>query len=368
MAEINIKRFVDINILANVTRTTSGTRGTLVLYTPEGTNGVITQYSKYSDATDVDNDNYLNPTNFVETLKYLEIFFAHGGSAVELIQGTAYSSVTLDMLKNLDTEKILVGFVVPAADVIAACTAIIALAQNMNSDTTIYGINQKILFIRTEDETISTNVSYLAMKYSNVIGAEMTMAAYVSQIDVYKQNTVNDYAFTSETIDFEDITNEQLTTILNNNMNVDVSLGNVSRDVGGNLKDGSDLVNTFVRLVLHQTLTNRLLDLLVQKIKNSTGVAQIYSAITQELEAYRSSGYYSLDKVWEADDLSVVLNQQQYTIITKGTALIDGYYVKVMPYASLIEQERAARKAPYIYIILADQYGIRQITINGEVI
>lgn len=363
MAEINVKRFVNINILANVTRNILGTRGTLTLFTPEGNSGVIVSFNSLGEAlTD------LNESTFPLTRTYVETFFNHGGSAVDIVEGTAYNAVTLTTLKALANEKILVGFVIPDANVTAAFSAIIQLAQNMNADTDVYGVNQKILFIRSEDNSVSTTVPYLGVKYSNVVGAEMTMAAYLSKINVYRQNTVNDYSFTEETVDPEDIADADLETILNNNMNVDISLANSTRNVGGNLKDGSDLTNTFVRIVLHQTLTDRLLNLLVQKLKNSAGISQIYSAITQELEAYRSSGYYSFDKVWTDDDLTVVANEQQYTVIEKGTALLNGYYVKILPFSSLTDTEKAAHSAPYIYVILADQYGIRLITVNGEVI
>ena len=39
-----------------------------------------------------------------------------------------------------------------------------------------------------------------------------------------------------------------------------------------------------------------------------------------------------------------------------------------LPLSALTENDRAARKAPPIYVIIADQYGIRAITVNGEII
>lgn len=369
MAEINIKRFIDVNILTQVVSTTSGTRGILTLYTPEGvlghSYGII--YS-YADA-----EKTLNSTTFAQTLAYLKIFFNHGGSAVDIIEGVAYGDITAAAIKDLPIERILIGCVIADADVTSGFTAIITLATSYNTSyydgkNNSFDVYRKIFFVRSEDNTVSAEVPCLAVKYSNVLGADMTIAGYLSKIDVYRQNSVNDYAFTIETIAYEDLNDSQLGDVLDNNMNVDLYLGNTTRNIGGNLKDGADITNTFVLIVLIQTLTQRLLDLLMQKIKNSTGLSQIYSTITQELEAYKSSGYYSTDKVWDKDDLTIVKNQQTYTLIEKGTALIDGYYIRVLPFSSLEDADKTARKAPYIYVIVADQYGIRKITINGEVI
>lgn len=371
MAEINIKRFVDVNILTNVQSTYSGTRGMLTLYTPEGVSGhegaTGNVFTSYADAA-----KELNSTTFAQTLAYLKIFFDHGGASVHVIEGTAYGDLTAELIRNLPMDRILIGCVIPVANVTAGFTAMINLATSYNtsyySGTNSFDVYRKIFFARTADNTVSTDVPCLAVKYSNVAGADMTMAAYLSKIDVYGQNTVNDYSFTSELINYEDLTDTQLGTTLDNHMNVDLYLGNNTRNVGGDLKDGADFTNTFVLIVLIQTVTQRLLDLLVQKIKNSTGLGQIYATISSELDAYKNSGYYSTDKIWEKETLTISKNQQTYTIIEKGTPLLDGYYVRILPFTSLEEDEKVARKAPYIYIIVADQYGIRNITINGEVI
>lgn len=367
MAEIDVTRFIDVSMVTNVRSMTLGTRGKLTLYTPEGTASTpLKEFNTYSEA-----EKTLDSTNYAQTLKYLKIYFDHGGSSVVLIEATSHSSVTAEMIKALPVEQILIGFVIPNANVTTGFSDIITLATAYNAtyeSSNTFDIYRKIFFVRSTDNTVSTEVPCLAVKYSTVFGADMTMAAYLSKIDVYGQNTVNDYAFTLETIKDEDLTDQQLGTTLENNMNVDVSIGNGIRNLGGNLKDGADLTNTFVLIVLNQTLTDRLLDLLMQKLKNSTGISKIYTSVVQELDAYRASGYYSTDKSWDKDTLTIEKNHNLYTIIEKGTPLLDGYYVRILPFSSLEEAEIIAKKAPYIYVIVADQYGIRKITVNGEVI
>ncbi len=364
MAEINLKRFVDIDIQSKVTRAVSGTRNVMVLYTPEGTGGNTKTINSLTEA-----ETTYTSTNYSETLKYLKVFFNNGGVSCSVIEGKGSDTITADDIKNLPNEYIVVSCVKGAKNEIDTVYANLkSLATTLATDASVYGINEKIIVARTVTNSDETSVKNFGVKYSKVEGAEMTIGAYLTQINVYKQDTVKDYSFTQETIVAESLADADFETIINNNMNVDIMLVDAARNAGGNLKDGSELTNSFVKIVLHQTLTERLTQLLVQKIKNSSGISQIYSIIAQELEFYKSAGYITLDKVWNSADLDVSYNGETYTIVQQGTALINGYVIKVLPISSLTEADKSAHKAPPIYVVLADQYGIRQITINGEVI
>lgn len=364
MAEINLKRFVDIDIQSKVVRAISGTRNVIVLYTPEGTDGNSNIVSSLTEA-----ETTYSATKFPETIKYLRVFFNNGGVKCKVIEGKSSSDLTADIIKGLSNEYIIIGCVKGADEEIDTIYSDLkSLATTLAADSTIYGINEKILVARTVTNSDESSVKNFGVKYSTVNGAEMTIAAYLSQINVYKQDTVKDYSFTQEVITPEDLNDENFGAVMDNNMNVDITLVGATRNLGGNLKDGSELTNSFVKIVLHQTLTDRLTQLLVQKIKNSSGISQIYSVIAQELEFYKTAGYITLDKVWNSSDLDVNYNGETYTVIQQGTALINGYVIKVLPISSLTEADKSAHKAPPIYVVLADQYGIRQITINGEVI
>lgn len=364
MAEISLKRFVDIDIQSKVTRAISGTRNVVVLYTPEGISGTTNLITSLTEAESV-----YTSSKYPETIKYLRVYFNNGGVKCYVIEGKKSGDITTDEIKALPNEYIIIGCVKGASDEIdTVYSNLKTLAITLSTDTSVYGINEKILIARTTTNSDEVSVKNFAVKYSSVAGAEMTMAAYLSQINVYKQDTIKDYSFTQETLTSESLSDSEFGTIIDNNMNVDISLVGAVRNTGGNLKDGSELTNSFVKIVLHQTLTERLAQLLVQKIKNSSGISQIYSVIAQELEFYKTAGYITLDKVWNSADLDVSYNGETYTVIQQGTALINGYVIKVLPISSLTEADKSGHKAPPIYVVIADQYGIRQITINGEVI
>lgn len=363
LADINLKRFVDIDIRSSVVRQIAGTRDTVVLFTEEGTADTKTVFSSYSQA-----EASLTKGTYPLALEYLKVFFENGGAKCLLVEKMKYSAVTADILANLANEYIVIAFAAADANVEDCYSKVKTLATTRATDVNIYGINEKILLARTKVTTDTASVKNFAVKYSKVVGAEMTIAAYLSQINMYKQNTVHDYAFTLERVTAEELTDDEFGKIMDAHLNVDIMLADSVRNLGGNCKDGADLTNTYSKIVLHQTLTDRLIALLAQKISGSAGVSQIYSVISQELERYREAGYLSTDKIWSNDDLTIVYNGEAYTVVEQGTALTSGYAVKVLPFSSLTDEDKAARKAPPVYVAIADQYGIRQITINGEVI
>ena len=357
---IDLKRFVDVNIKKHVPATVVGIRDTVVVFTAEGSSTTPVDVSSYSEAT-------TDLAGMTTTLAYLKVYFDNGGVKARVIGATALADVG-NAIAALDDKYIYVAYADTDANVATTYSALKTLATSRASSSTIYGINEKLILARTEDNTDTASVKNFVVKYSNVLGAEMTIAAYLSNINVYREDSVYDYMFTSEVLTAEELSDTQYGTCMTNNMNVDITLANAVRNCGGNCKDGADLVNEFCLIVLHQTLTEQLLILLSQKIKNTKGLSKIYAVMSQELDKYLVSGYLTTDKIWTDNNLTVTYNSAQYTIIEKGTALDNGYIITILPYESLSDTDKAAHKTPPIYVIIAEQYGIRMITINGEVI
>lgn len=374
MNDIDVRRFVDINITQHVESALSGTRDVLVLYTHEGERGKISGktteaitndliFASYSAAAEV-----YDAISYPDTNAYLSMYFNNGGARVVVIEGYAANSLTADIVKTLDNKYILIALCDSNENASAALTTMKQIATSREADKSVYGVNEKIVFARITSKDDDSVISNFALKYSQVYAAEMTMAAYLSGIDVYGVNTVNDYMFTPEVINEEVLTDAEYATMQEQNINVDTYLAGNVRNLGGNLKNGAEMVNSFVRIVLHQTLTDRLLTLLVTKLKNNDGVGKIYATICNELANYRTCGYLSTDKTWTDATMKVTVNNKTYTIIEEGTPLINGYKVTVLPLSALSQNDLALHKAPPIYVIVADQYGIRAITVNGEII
>ena len=351
---IDLKQFVDINIVPHVIANAKGTRNA-VLFTSEGSSGTTIVINNLNDVT-------TKLTEMTNTAKFATVFVEHGGTNLKVICGKA--TLTKADIAGLDISDVVVAYYSTTGT-----TTLIAAAKAYEADSSVYGANEKI-FVSAGTANASADtfkgITNFAYKYSTVTGAEMTMAAYLSKIDVYSIDSVKDYAFTKENITaVDDSTYDQSTM---KNFNVDLKLANAVRNIGGNCTDGSDLVNSYVRIVLHQTLTEKLVDLLTQKLRGTAGVSKIYSTISKELQNYLTCGYLTTDKIWTDDSYKVTIGEQTYVIIEKGTALQNGYLIKILPMSSLTDAQKAKHSTPNIYIVIADQYGIRFITINGEVI
>lgn len=362
--EVNLQNFIDINIQRHYTINETGIRDTVVIFTATGNSeqpveikSLAEAYAKYEDGTTI--------------RQYLDVYFNNGGIKAIIYEGNGLTNLNKDTfrvkIKALPDEYICIVF----DNVDYALVKYVAedfLLDKSDDDKASYGIKEKLFFARITDVNNTDNIKNFIVKYSNVVGAEMTIPAYLNKIRIYASNSVYDYAFTQENLQVENINDAAFKDILTNNMNVNIDLANVSRVCGGNCKNGDEITNNFVRIVLCQTLTNKLINVLVSKIKNNSGLAKLYTAITQELSYYLTNGYLTTDKIWTDETVTVTENGQTYTIIEKGTALLNGFIVKILPMQSLSIDDKSMHKAPKIYLIIADQYAIRKVTLNGEVI
>ena len=354
---LDLKQFVDINIVPHVTSNSKGTRNA-VLFTYEGTSGTTLVINDYSDMKS-------KLSALPTTTRYVKVFLDNGGTNLKVICGK--STIIKADIAALDNEDIIVAYVFSNT---TGETAFINAANQYANDSTVYGINEKICISggpSIAPATLPSGIKNFAYKFATASPYMMTMAAYLSKIDVYSIDTVKDYAFTKETA-YPSQDSAYTKDLQDGNYNIDLTVANAVRNIGGNCTDGSDLVNAYVRIVLHQTLTEKLVDLLTQKIRGTAGISKIYSTISKELQNYLTCGYLTTDKIWTDEDYKVTVGDQSYTIIEKGAALQNGYVIKILPMSSLTDAQKAKHSAPYIYIVIADQYGIRFITVNGEVI
>ena len=373
MSIINLRRFVDINLQYHQKSSISSNRPVTVLLSSEGSSSTpVRTYVTYR----IDNEGnyvfgyhassssaitYESLEDFPLAEAYAKIYFENNGNKLKIIYGATSENAT-SIVNNLLNEEI----------VVAGCGNITyavlkGIAETRNSSTSIYGINEKILLGGTNsiDDDIVKN---FAAKYSSVSSAEATIAAYLSNINLDGVDTVNDYAFTKENITPEASDDTVLGNVLDNNMNVVMNVTNANINLGGNLKNGESVVHKFALIVLQQTLTASVFNLLLTKIKGNRGLAAIQSTVANEMQKYLRNGYLTTDKIWKDETLTVSYNFKNYVIIEKDTPLIEGYRFVSLPISSLSEADIEARKTPPMYLIVAESYGIRVVTINGEVI
>lgn len=363
---IDIRNFVDVNIVDKTMISTVTTRDIMVLFTEESISAdSAANHNNIFDSLSSFNAVYPLPgegqTDAYEiTRAYLDVFFKNGGLKVKLVY--AASNITSTALQSaieaLPNEYI----------VIAGTTSLATTIASVAEAAEWTGIKKKILLRRIAaipERSVFPN--YLVEKYSTVIGAEMTIGAYLTQINMNNVDTVQDYCFTSEKLSVDVDDDTTLDALQSQKVNVDIELANSIRNIGGNMINGLDLVNEYTLIVLQQTVTDAVLQALLRKLKGETGLAAIRTAITEELQKYVTNGYLTTDKVWPNQDYSVTVKEKDYVIVEANTPITKGYIIKILPLSSLTNEEKDERKTPRIYIILADMYGFRKVEIAGEV-
>ena len=367
---IKLDNFIKITITPHITNSINSSRDTTVFLVGSTLNSLASKYyalnskglgdgtSKDNAAAAVDgNGSYLN--------KYFEIYFENGGQYLHVLSSTSNLPTTLDAF---DRDEIVI-----VLDNETELTTISTLLQ-ANKEASVY----KKIFIKSilSSEELASQQSNdgLVYKIEPELSSNeeyqgtsaMAVAAYYSKIRVYDTNAAKDYAFTSETlpnemtIDDDDIVSQ----CIENHLNCNVVIANTIRNIGGDDSKGNELTNLFMQIVLQQTLTDRLMNLLVSKIKyDSTGITAVNACITNELNRYVASGYISTNKTWTDNDLYV----DNELIIAQDTPLQGGYKLHISPYSSLTTEQLEAHQFPNIYLIYSDSYSIRKIVITGEV-
>lgn len=201
-------------------------------------------------------------------------------------------------------------------------------------------------------------------------GIELTVGAYLTQINVNRYESIKDYCFTEEAITdlaedkaFHPIDDNLLAShLMEHGYNFIGELVGKRRNLGGDDTALYSVVNQFMLICLAQELTERLFNLLVQKINyNTTGLNQISTTLVDTLQKYVNNGFLSTEKVWENEDLEYYGN----IIIKKGTPLSMGYKVYICPFSTLTSDDYKKHKLPNIYVLVADSYGIRKIEVDG---
>ena len=359
---------------------------------------------------------------------YVKAFFANGGKAMEIRGGYSAGSVSsfiISVLEKLDYRHVIIISDANEQDLRAAAsqtssTPIVPSA--LTGETTVStfsGLNEKMFIASQEDRSghlydalaeavefeANTYYSFNATTkqyellqsrpedwetgYSNYYkiaaqelqnyvikiggkGIEALAAAYLSKVRLTDSSTVQDYAFTIEDMSLfpgSVIKDNQVgVDLIEAHFNFDSHLVNADRNYPGDTIHGEDMMNYYLKILLTQDLTEAVMNLLASKIRfNQTGVNRVSNAISQAMTVYIDNGYLDTEYIWNKDDLFYSYNGVEYLVCARNTPLVKGYRCVILPLTSLTPAQREAHVLPPIYMLFADQTGIRSILINGDI-
>lgn len=403
---VKYTNFVEININRHISTTSSDLRNTAcaIFYDASLTGDDTQDLGKLTKTSDI-------PAKVTDFEDYITAFFKNGGQLLHCIvtkiapsvtTGTAPDPVVTSansaftaIIDTLPMEEIMVGFAVKPSETTYGESDFRLAAKAYNEAHATEKIYQKIFVSEIKPNNTGAspsaagtvadlanyksgdnkvvNLENYVLKYG-ALGIGASVLAYYTQINIYAADSTEDYCYTKEKYEeglddnddpynfvFDDNTFVKLAMQLD--INVDINLSNSVRVIGGNDTAGYSLTNQYMLLVMHQTLTMKLINLLTTKIKyNAQGLGLVLNVISAELNKYVNNGFLSTNKTWTDGDLYY----DGYLIVNDNTLLNLGYKVSILPFESLTPSEIEARQLPKIYILIADTYSIRKIVVNGE--
>lgn len=408
---VDLRNYVQVNINPHEVKPLNRTRDTAILFTltegssgignklnthiPEGGSAAVDYYVSLADYDyAVKTYNAAHSTaQITDSLQlYVKCFFANGGIKLKIIGGYAEdsgSTVSSDDQKAAwilaETLKLKAEEIVITGDcsesimrkVVTQSGTVSVIGNGINTATSIpalKGYKEKMFISSTASSSITFDspdkLANYVVKYGPA-GIEMTVAAYLTQVNIADSRTIQDYCYTIEDVSMFTgavvDNNDTFVLLAGKNLNFDTTLVNNVRNVMGDTIAKFDIMNYFVRIILTQTLTDRIINTLASKIKfDRTGINKVINAITQELNLYKSNGYLNSEFIWTQDDLYYSFNGVDYLVCARNTPFKMGYKFIILPISSLSEEQRDSHVFPPVYVVIADSMSVRQIVINGD--
>lgn len=420
---IDLRNHVQVNINYKEYKPLSTTRDTIVYLYTEATSadkikmaGTYSSLQEYIDAYHENVGSEIQPES-MDNYTFVKSYFDNGGGKIKILTSSQTLNAQIEDFQNqiVDLEPELIVITAQnqtkfksiltydggdsGVDLLHRTKTILdPYKGSLNSELgftpnistsgipALSGINEK-LFIFEDDKTsyIDTDAAIfkalygadnIAIKISNtsVTGISALTAAYLSKININKAETINDYNFTIENISAFNkdnllvSVNEDYTKVIQYGGNCNTIFVNEIRNMGGDTVTSIDLVNTYMRIILTQTLSEKVASVLAAKIKyDKTGINRVINAITQELNRYKDNGYLDVNYIYNDEDLHYKYNGVDYLVCSRNTVLENGYKFIILPLTSLTKEQIKAHAFPPIYVMLATSVGIRYVLINGDI-
>ena len=221
-----------------------------------------------------------------------------------------------------------------------------------------------------ENETKLTNVknNNIFVKLVNTtVGTDdaLSFLAFTTQIRLDGFNTIEDYCYTDENgLEIIDSKGHYDTWITKYNFVEKV--GNKVLNFGGNLYNGTSIDSDFGVTCIENDIAYALLDIVTSKIRiTPTAQTRVVTAINTVLNRYINNGLILSNSVYSGEDMFIKYNEKTYSIIHKGTTLLNGYYVFTVPVSAISVEDKQNKKFTPIIVVIMTSAGARTISVSG---
>lgn len=253
-----------------------------------------------------------------------------------------FNSLTATNIDDLNKE-------VSAPYTVRLCLTVKNTTENEEKLT---GVKNNNIFVKLVDTTVETDDA-------------LSFLAFTTQIRLDGFNTIEDYCYTDEEglkiIDSKDNYTDWI-----KKYNFVDKVGNKTLNFGGNLYNGTAIDSDFGVTCIENDIAYALLDIVTSKIRiTPTAQTRVVTAINTVLNRYINNGLILSNSVYSGEDMFIKYNEKTYSIIHKGTTLLNGYYVFTVPVSAISVEDKQNKKFTPIIVVIMTSAGARTISVSG---
>lgn len=269
-------------------------------------------------------------------------------------QDFIYYTVSQDIFNSLTAENADVDIDALNKDVSAPYTVRLCLTvkNTAENETKLTKVRNNNIFVKLVGDKVETDDA-------------LSFLAFTTQIRLDGFNTIEDYCYTDE----------NGLEVIDNNGNYDTwitkynfveKVGNKVLNFGGNLYNGTSIDSDFGVTCIENDIAYALLDIVTSKIRiTPTAQTRVVTAINTVLNRYINNGLILSNSVYSGEDMFIKYNEKTYSIIHKGTTLLNGYYVFTVPVSAISVEDKQNKKFTPIIVVIMTSAGARTISVSG---
>ena len=265
-------------------------------------------------------------------------------------QDFIYYTVSQDIFNSLTATNIdELNNTVSAPYTVRLCLTVKNTPEN---ETKLAAVKNNNIFVKLVDTTVETDDA-------------LSFLAFTTQIRLDGFNTIEDYCYTDENgLEIIDSKGHYDTWITKYNFVEKV--GNKVLNFGGNLYNGTSIDSDFGVTCIENDIAYALLDIVTSKIRiTPTAQTRVVTAINTVLNRYINNGLILSNSVYSGEDMFIKYNEKTYSIIHKGTTLLNGYYVFTVPVSAISVEDKQNKKFTPIIVVIMTSAGARTISVSG---
>ena len=210
-------------------------------------------------------------------------------------------------------------------------------------------------------------------------GAELTIAAYLSQINITQANSMRDYCFTDEASVLNCLTYDKTLVPTNvsatdydtykSYLNFIDTIGNQNVNFGGNTVFGTTITSEWGAIASENGVVYGVLRVMLQKqYLTDSGLTNVLSEVNNVLSDYVTNGFLETNTTYTGLTRYKNYGDRSYILVENGQELPNGYCVVAIPMSRLTIQDRQARKFTPIFIYMQTMGGAREVEITGDIL